>query len=84
MAQLAHRPATELRHLVQRTVFFSVDAGETTFSVERWWLPVDHPVESLQRVALIWEQAGDAQVILLAPKSMEAVIEAMREAMAGA
>ena len=52
---------------MQRTVLLNMGGVEQGFSVEEWLLCLDHEVESLTRLALVFHQdCGDA-VVLVSP-----------------
>lgn len=61
----------------QRTVLaqYRDENNAVTFRVERWFVALDHPAESVVKPVLVWEDDnGTERIVLLDSKALEEVI----------
>lgn len=54
--------------LVERRTLLNMGGVEAGFSIESWWLPLDHEMESLTRLALVFHQERGDAVVLVSPE----------------
>ena len=52
---------------MQRTVLEEFGSKATGFTAEKWFMPVDDPIESITRMALVWHTNGKEHVVLISP-----------------
>ena len=50
-----------------RTTIWNMTSGTTAFRMEEWFIPMDHVIECVTRMALVFANDGRETVVLLSP-----------------